>query len=338
MANKDTSGFAKAIAWIQGAKPEQIASIKAVEPADLDNLVQIYTSLDNGGVETVPSAGEILTGAPVAARGSDASEQIARHAELAAQEGRMKKYEELDGRLSGLEKAVGVLVNLLKKANEDEIKANKDEDEDVSKSLRKARIALRKAESGDDDEWEENMEKAEAALKSLNDIISKAEDEAESDEDEKKTEKARADLSALKSRLKIAKSAKTAPATVTKSEDDKVAEAKKAEDAWLATFAASKGITVAEMLSRISSDGAAHTPNTPPTFSKSAGSNVGNFIARADTMRAQGVISENDHMRLQSVFGQIGAMNANLLAEQVVQNSISQLSPKLREVFNPASV
>lgn len=331
---KDINGFSKFATWLKGAKPEQIAFLKAVEPADLDNLTQIYTSLDNGGVETVPSAGEILTGAPIGAHGADADEQIRRHAELVAQEGRMKLYEELDGRMKGLEKAVGALVSLIQKANEDEIAANKDEDEDVSKSLRKARIAVRKAESCDDDDWTENMEKAEAAIKALNDIISKAEDDADSDEKEKAAEKARVDFATMKGKLKAIKTSKATP--VVKAEDEAEAEAKKSQDAALAAFASSKGITVAEMLSRISSDHST-APAPAPTFSKSSAVNVGTFIKRADDLRKTGGITDAELQRVESVVSKVNAMNAGLLAESVVVQSVTSLPHKLQNIFSPVA-
>jgi hypothetical protein len=342
MAKQDTMGFGKFAAWLKGATPAQIETLKAVEQADLD-VLQIYTSLDNGGEETVPSAAEINAGPPVGAHGADASEQIARHAMLAGQTGRSQDYIELDSRLRDLQKAMGALVNILtKKANEDEIAANKDEDEDVGKSMRKARIAVRKAESCDDDDYSENMEKAEAALKSVGETISKAEDDAEDDDDEKKAEKARADLTALKGKLKALKVAKATPApvaVVTKSEDEEKEEAKKSQDAALAEFAASKGLTVADMLARISSPVAtgAALPAFPPSFSKSAGASVSTFIKRADDLRKAGTIDDNELQRVESVIAQVGAMNANLLAETVVQRSITGLSNKLQQVFTPVA-
>jgi hypothetical protein len=341
MAKDNIADFSKLVAWLQKATPKQIETAKSATQADLE-VLQIYTSLDNGVEETVPSAGEINTGAPVAAHGADASTQIARHAQLAGQEGRMKDYEDLDGRLSGLEKAMGALVNLLTKANEDEIKANKDEDEEVGKSLRKARIAVRKAESCDDDECDENMGKAEVALKAAADMVSKAEDEAEDDEGEKKAEKARADLAALKGKFKALKVAKATPpvATVVKSEDEKEEEAKKAQEVALASFAASKGMTVAEMLERLSNPMATPTAaslNMPPNFAKSAGASVTTFIQRADSMRKAGTINDNEHQRLEMVIGKVNAMNANLLSETVVQQSIAELPTKLQSVFVPVA-
>lgn len=103
----------------------------------------------------------------------------------------------------------------LKKAeDEKKAKSKKEEDKDeVAKALRKARIALSKAEDEDDEDMKTSCcAKAQLLIKSADEVISKAEEDAEDDESEKKVEKARSEYKVIKAKYKsfIAKSATTA--------------------------------------------------------------------------------------------------------------------------------
>ena len=110
--------------------------------------------------------------------------------QAAPQTGLTQDYQELAGRLGGLEKALKALVgHLAKSESEDEEKDN------FEKAVRKAKAAVRKAEDedGDDDDKEEAFEKAERAILAAKAVVSKAEEDGD---DEEKVEKA---FKALKS-------------------------------------------------------------------------------------------------------------------------------------------
>lgn len=305
--------------------------LKAVDASDLRDIQAISSAVDGGDARNVVP--DVLTGAPVAARGSDADGQIARNIQPAPQEGTSALYQQLAGRLTGLEKSVKSLVDALVKAsdedgNEDEEKSNKDE---IGKSLRKGRIAVRKA---GDDEDEDEFKKAESVLKSIADAISKAEDDAESDEDEKATEKARSELKTLKTALKAIadkRIEKAAPAIVAEPVRDApvTVKAEEIEAAAFATIATSKGITVAQLMATL----ATSAINAPPTFTKANAANPGAFMVKAEQAYQSGKITSAEHLRAESVVGRIGAVAVGLYPAEDLSKEIASFSPNLREVF-----
>jgi hypothetical protein len=331
---------------------------KAVSAEDLRDIEIVSSAAEGGGdgdaaLNKVPSGAELVTGAPVAARGLDTPAQEARYGQFAPQEGVTKLYQELDGRMRGMEKAVSAFnkfLKAIKKAedddgNEDEEKSNKDEDE-MGKSLRKARFAIRKADSIDLDTDDHSMAdecyaKSIAALKAADATLSKAEDDAEDDDDEKKVEKARTELKALRAQFKSIQTRHAAapavatpapaPAAVEKSAEVTAAETLSAQ---IADLAKGQGVTVADLIARMTNPAPALGGLTAaPVFSKATASNAAAYMIKADAERRAGNISDNEFQRVQGVISRVEAMKAGLHDPQKLASEIDALPTHARDIF-----
>jgi len=339
--------------------------IKSVDEAALRDLEPIHSAID-GHKESheMPAPADGVYGPAQGMRGGQAETQVNAHSDLYPQDGLTKQYEEYNRRLSAMEKALGSVSRVTsqmfealksvaakaetesEKMQETEHKTKESEDmqkEDaasksllIANAIRKARIAVRKAEDEDEDEYKDEMcEKAQAALKALNDIISKAEDEAECEEDEKMTEKARADMKALKAKMKAKiETAKTvpvqaAPVAITKTEpsaNDFTAE--------LTALAASKGVTVGEMMAAFSGGPALRTP---PMFSKAvAGTSMDAIARRLEDAIDSGVLDNAAIMKAESIKARLASARAGKIDQDMVMLEIAQADPAIRDVFAPS--
>lgn len=348
MASKDNilSTLATALRLVKATPEEALRDIEVI-----DSIVDGVTPDDK-----VPGKTELLTiGPPTAARGLQAELDIKRNSDLQPQQDVTLSYQELDGRMSDMQKSLGkavstinALVNTvnsltsaLKKAEDkkEEMKQDdKDADEATEKAHRKARIAVRKAESSDEEEADMIMDSAEKAIKAFDAAISKAEDDAESDEDEKKTEKARADLKTLRASMKAlrdskaAEKAKTVAAPAVKAEEKE--EKKDEADDMLKSLLAQKGITVNELISQI--QGA--TIRSAPTFSKAIQSNSDILMTNIDAAFDEGRITQGEYQSAMQILSQKALLSSGALTESQFGQAFDRAPSTVKQLFVPATV
>ncbi len=328
----------------QAAKLKTLAKIfKSVSAQDLADIEIIDNATEGGAsADVIP---DLLTGPMIGAHGADAGRQESRGLQPTPQEGLSKDYQEVAAKLQDTMKAVTALTKshrallaLISKAadadgDEDEEKSNKDEDE-VGKSLRKARIALRKAESDEEDD-KEAFEKAESVLKSADLAITKAEDDADSDEDEKKVEKARTEFKSLRKSLKDIKAARVAKAAPVAVEAPAATQkAEEIEAAALENFAKGQGVTVADMIAAIKVTKSETPLVAPPIFSKSNGVAPIALAMKASEAFDTGRISSAEHLKAESIINRISAVQAGLIEPTGLQAEIDGLPTNLRDVFS----
>lgn len=315
-----------------------IGFAKSLDPTTLKDIEDIESVVDGHGRSGLPTPAQVDAGPAQAMRGGQAQTQITAHSDLRPQEGNARDYEVFQTRMTAMEKAVGKmgpLVADLVKSLQAVAKAEdgeKDEDEkDVEKALRKARIAIVKAEDKDEDD--DVMEKAHAAIAAASLAVSKAEDEADDDDKEKAAEKARGLLKGLRGRFTAAKSLRAAPAVVPVVEPAVAAPAVKAEPSLedaLSVVAAKSSLTVPELMARMgaqSPTAAAPAAIDVPVFAKSIpGLAPGAIVVKASEMADDGLLTDVELVKCESLAGRLravqdGKYDATRFADEVALSS-----------------
>jgi hypothetical protein len=189
------------------------------------------------------------------------------------------------------------LVEGNKKASEDDEDDGKENPfEKAEKSVRKSRIALRKAEDEEDEDAEDAVEKAERLVGAAKVAIEKAEDCDMSDDDENRMEKARKTLRTIKAGIEgvrgklVAKKAAAKTEAVTtvidpaaKADEPSVADLAKSQ----ASLTEQLGVmtkSLAEVMGIVQGNGKVVVPMTPapsPVLAKAATPELIETIAQA---------------------------------------------------------
>ena len=275
--------------------------VKGLDPAALRDIERIASVTDGHGRDGLPSKTEVPTSESLAMRGGTAAPTINSNSDTQPQEGLARDYESMSRRMDQMEKSTSLIASAfvaMSKAAEgpsERFMHEADTTKEVEKALRKARMAVRKAESADDEEEvAEITEKAEAALKACDEELEKAEEKVETEETEKFCEKALTDLTNLRKALRAVKAKRIAKAEeeVRVKEEEEAAKAAaaaaaaKAEDpvddmekAAQALKAIGLGDLFATMQKAVTSQG--QVAPAPEFFSK-ASANVSSFAQRVD--------------------------------------------------------
>lgn len=341
-----------------------IGILKSVDEGALKDLEPIPT----GNIEShsasheMPTEAEVDTGPMQSMRGGTAEPEIARHSKVTTQYGMTREYQELNSRLFGTQKAVKALADTVnglvgsinaavkaqetadmaaldadykRKAAEDEAaKSLAAREASLSAAVRKARIAIRKAEDEDEEDKEEAMEKAEAALKNLATLVSKAEDEAETDEEEKAAEKARTELRGFKKALAKSK----APAvTATPAAPAPAAKSGSVVEDEIAALAASKGMTPAAFIATLTGNGPTGSVGAVPAFAKAVQAATGDAIAeRFEAAASAGELDMPAIAKAESIMSRLAAARSGRYDMDSVINEIALADMSVRNIFAPA--
>lgn len=299
---------------------------KSVEPSALRDIEQIAAVTDGHGANRngVPSKAEVPTSESLSMRGGSATPEIDANSDLRRQEGLARDYEEMSRRMERMEKSTASIASAflaMTKAAEgpsDRFMHESDTTKEVEKALRKARMAVRKAESAEDEEdVAEITEKAEAALKACDEELEKAEEKVESEETEKFCEKSLGELTGLRKSLRTLKAKRIAKAEeeVRVKEEEEAAkaaaaakaeeEARKAEGADDMEKAATalKAIGLGDLFAKMqkSMTDAAQVSPAPDFFSKAQASapTFAQRVEAAGLTAGEESIAESLHTRLE---------------------------------------
>lgn len=211
-------------------------------------------------------------------------------------------------------------------------KAHADKDAALELVMRKARLAIAKAEDSDEDETDESMEKARAALDAVKAHLSKAEEDAEDDDDEKRAEKARAATKALKARIEkraavLAKAKETAaPVKATMAD----------VEAGLSDYAKSKGMPVADLIALIGGGGQQQHMVHPPMFMKAIQEGtltVDAVQARVDEACNEAGWDQVDVGKARALVSRLGAVQKGSYSPENFARELTNASPQVRALF-----
>ena len=334
----------KLVELVKGLDTRDLAEIKTIGAVN-DGMRALKTG--------VPSSEEIATGPAIAARGGDVNTQIRRASDFVPQEAMTREYEDLSRRLEGLAKSVaaqsrilGSLVDGLKKADDgdkgDEVRDEvKEEKAEVEKCLRRARLALRKAEddSEDAEDRKEAMEKAQAAVAAATALITKAEDDVESEADEKEWMKSASALKAIRTQLRaaVAKSTGTSGGATVATETvvTKTADAGTAltRDDIAEMLKGMWETSVPDIIAKVS--GASKIAE-PPTFMKAATvDTLGDIATRAAVANDLGQLSDMAFAKCQSLLGRVDAASKGNGDAQTVLAAITGSEDSVKALFAP---
>lgn len=343
--------------------------VKGMDDAALRDI-EILDSVTDDHVQPhmMPSTTQVDSGPAQAMRGGQADTQVAAHSTLEAQQGLTRMYNEFDSRLSAMGKSVldgqtkldqilkaikpmGALVLALAKAEDDDKDGEKaaekarldaeavtkSKDDALAVPLRKARIAVRKAEGAeDDDEKKDFMEKAATAVTAFADAVSKAEDDADSDDDEKRSEKARADLKTLRKALKeLAKAPEQAVAAVVApaaaaatpiTKTDLVTELEK--------FAKGQNVTMQQLIATMAQTPAAGN-GEPPVFMKALqDSSAEDMDVRIAKAEGDGTLSSGEVMKARSILSRLQLAKAGVMDMSLVAAEVQAAAPSVQRLFS----
>lgn len=335
---------------------------KSVDPAalrDVEAIASVHDGHDNGGL---PSERELPTSEALAMRGGAAPSDIARNSDLQRQEGLARDYEMLARRLDEMQKGhralARTLMDLTKsltkaaECEEERFTAQRDTTDEVEKAFRKARLAVRKADSAEDAEDEsEALNRAEEALKAAVEAIGKAEDGAETEEDEKRIEKSYGTLRDLRKSVGAIKAARLAKveasrkaeadaakraeeeAAAEKARADVAAKAeseKKEEDAddvlkSLLALATTKGITPKALIESMSHG--AGSLAAPPSFAKAeALTDIPERIAKARLSADEEGLAESLNQRFELA-------KSGRFPKETFAHALASAPARVREIF-----